>query len=93
MLKARKEDRRELVRPVYFLDETDSAKYAFSTNLSPCGICIITNRNSLAPGDTVNLYSRFFWDSPKKAIAVWTREVNDTVIRVGLDLCEKDTVH
>lgn len=86
-------ERKKIVRPVYFLDERDSSRYAFSTNLSLGGICIITNRKELATGDTVDLYSRFFWNDPKKAIAVWTKEINDTVIRVGLTLLSEEDSH
>lgn len=83
----RQHNREEIRRPVYFLDDPDSSNYAFSTNLSQCGICIITNQKNISPGDTVSLYSRFLWDDPKEAVAVWIREVNGTVIKAGLRLC------
>jgi hypothetical protein len=91
MKEARAEERIQLVRPVYF-DGTDSSRYAFSTNLSLSGICIITNRD-ISEGETVRLYSKFLWDDPRQAKAVWTKAVSSTVIKVGLRLSTNSMTH
>jgi hypothetical protein len=82
----RTEKRKEIVRPVYFLDDKDSSQYAFSTNLSKCGLCLITNRQ-ISEGETLDIFSKFFWDDSRKAIAVWTKDVSDSVLKVGMILC------
>ena len=86
------EERKEVIRPVYFLDDKDSSQYAFTTNLSNCGLCLITNRD-ISAGETVDIFSKFFWDNPKKAVAVWTKEIKNDVIKVGLNLCSDTQTH
>lgn len=75
-----------MVRPIYFHTRPDKDEFAFSVNASKCGICIITNR-SLSLGESVKLYSRFFWDEPKAAMVVWTQEVNYHITKFGLSIC------
>jgi len=86
MLIKRIEDRKDIVRPIYFLDDKYSTQYAFSINLSSCGLCLITNRK-ISEGETVDIYSKFFWDTSRKAEVVWTKEISESVIKVGFNLC------
>ena len=83
----RKEERKEVVRPIYFHGEKHTSKFAFSTNFSSCGLCIITNRQ-ISLGEELKLHSRFFWEEPKAALAVWVKEINYKTFKVGLDLCQ-----
>jgi len=85
----RKENRQQLVRPVYFQGEADNSRFAFTMNYSDCGLCIITNK-SVSTGETVKFQSRYFWDEPREAIVVWKKEVNYNITRVGLALCSAD---
>lgn len=86
MSNKRQNPRQEVVRPVYFNGEADNDNFAFSVNVSLCGVCIITNRE-IHVGDSVVLHSRFFWGEPKRAKAVWSEEVSQKTRKVGLSLC------
>ena len=81
----RKEDRKKIVRPVYFHGEGGTGRFAFSVNYSSSGLCIITNR-PIAAGDTVRLLSSFFWQGPREAVAVWSKEDRHDIAWVGMSL-------
>lgn len=83
---SRQEERKDVVRPIYFTDNTSPDTYAFSMNISPCGLCLITN-NHINHGETLHIYSKFFWDRPRKATVMWMEEVNSRVYRIGMSLC------
>ena len=82
----RQDTRKEVVRPIYFQGDSNSENFAFSVNVSECGLCMITNKD-ISIGDAITLYSRFFWGEPQRAMAVWTEEVNDKTRKIGLSLC------
>ena len=82
----RREERKEVVRPVYFFGEKHAPRFAFSVNLSSCGLCIITNR-PITLGEKVRLHTRFFWDEPRDAMTVWVKEINYKTYKVGMELC------
>jgi len=83
---SRTEDRTPLIRSVYLRKNGGTTGVAYTLNVSNCGTCLITTK-PIRPGETFQLYSRHLWLNPIKALAVWSRKMDDKIQKVGFSLC------
>jgi len=86
MLENRGEERRLVIRPVYFSGIVTGAYTALTLDSSSSGLCVLTDLN-VAPGQNVTLVSRSLWSEPVSAVAVWKSGDMVDGYRVGFRIC------
>ena len=69
---ARQHERSESIKPVYLLRQASEDGVAVSLNVSQRGVCVLTSHD-LAPGQEVDLYSKFLWPGKMKAVSYGVR--------------------
>lgn len=80
----RREFRMEMVKTILYTDR-DERFWAISSNVSPSGIGIFTNR-PLEQGQEIKVTSKHLWTEPKIARVAWSFQLNTRLYKAGIAL-------
>jgi len=74
----------EMVKTILYADR-DERFWAISSNVSPSGVGIFTNR-PLEAGQEIKVTSKHLWDSPRAAHVAWSFQLNSRLFKAGIAL-------
>lgn len=82
----RAQERTEITRSIYLGNENSRSGYGYTLNVSENGVCMICSKQ-LRAGDSITVQCNTMWQTPRIAQVVWTKNIDNKNIAVGLSIC------